>query len=163
MKEIEKHRKSKSLLQGCIPGKWQSSGQVLIDNRLAPGLYFFLSFFFFFSFFWPHPWHMKVPRAGIESEPQLWFNSQIDLCHSYGNARSLTSCTTLGSQAEVSHLLFRYNWEVEGERELLEVRQETALLGGWSYSWPPALSVSPASWPPCLSHHVHYILSPRPL
>ena len=29
----------------------------------------FLDFFFFF--FWPHPWHVKVPRLGVETELQL--------------------------------------------------------------------------------------------
>ena len=31
--------------------------------------YFILLYFFFLRL---HPWHMKVPRLGIESEPQLW-------------------------------------------------------------------------------------------
>ena len=26
---------------------------------------------FFFFFFWPHPWHMEVPRLGVELELQL--------------------------------------------------------------------------------------------
>ena len=26
----------------------------------------------FFFPLWLHPWHMKVPKPGIESEPQLW-------------------------------------------------------------------------------------------
>ena len=28
-------------------------------------------FFFFFFFLWPHPWHMEVPRLGVESKLQL--------------------------------------------------------------------------------------------
>ena len=33
------------------------------------------------------PWHMEVPGPGIKSEP---------LCHSCGNARSLTHCARMG-------------------------------------------------------------------
>ena len=47
-----------------------------------PGLV--LSFTIFFPLFlWPHPWHMEVPRLGVESEQQ-----PPSLCHSYSNTRS---------------------------------------------------------------------------
>ena len=31
----------------------------------------FILFFFFFALLGPHPWHMEVPRLGVESELQL--------------------------------------------------------------------------------------------
>ena len=31
----------------------------------------FVSFFFFFVFLGPNPWHMEVPRLGVELELQL--------------------------------------------------------------------------------------------
>ena len=33
--------------------------------------FFFFSFFVFLHFLGPVPWHMEVPRLGVESEPQL--------------------------------------------------------------------------------------------
>ena len=27
--------------------------------------------FFFFSFLGPHPWHLEIPRRGVEAELQL--------------------------------------------------------------------------------------------
>ena len=32
----------------------------------------FTFFFFFFFFLWLHPWHVKVPRPGLEAAPQQW-------------------------------------------------------------------------------------------
>ena len=61
--------------------------------------------FFFFNlkkFLWPHPWHMEVPMLGVEWELQLPAYATAtatatpdpsricDLCHSCGNAGSLT-------------------------------------------------------------------------
>ena len=59
-------------------------GKVDMDNpedssRVSPmtsrvskfPLFFLKFFFFFFVFLGPHPWHMEVPRLGIESELQL--------------------------------------------------------------------------------------------
>ena len=37
----------------------------------------FLLDFFFFPFFWPHPWHVEVPRPRIKSE------CSCDLCHKW--------------------------------------------------------------------------------
>ena len=37
----------------------------------TPQLTFFLFYFFFFHFLGLHPWHMEVPRLGIELELQL--------------------------------------------------------------------------------------------
>ena len=35
-------------------------------------MFHFCFFLFFFSFFfWPHQWHMEVPRLGVKSELQL--------------------------------------------------------------------------------------------
>ena len=54
-------------------------------NQLPPGFYFFISIFFVFLLFFlgPHPWHMGVPRLGIESGAVA-----TGLCHSHSNARS---------------------------------------------------------------------------
>ena len=35
------------------------------------GLIYIKNKFFFFCFLGLHPWHMQVPRLGVESEPQL--------------------------------------------------------------------------------------------
>ena len=59
------------------------------------------SFFFFFCFLGPHPWHMEVPRLGVELELQLLAfataTAMPDPSHvcnlhhtAHGNARSLT-------------------------------------------------------------------------
>ena len=32
------------------------------------GVYLFIYIFFFLVFLGPHPWHMEVPRLGVESE-----------------------------------------------------------------------------------------------
>jgi len=49
-------------------------------------------FFFFFVFLGPHPWHMEVPRIGVQSELQLpayttatWDPSRI--CRLYHSSR----------------------------------------------------------------------------
>ena len=45
----------------------------------------FFCFFLFFSFLEPHPWHVEVPRLGVESELHLPAYSRAteipDLCH----------------------------------------------------------------------------------
>ena len=44
------------------------------DFNLGGLLSLFISFFFFlfsFSFLGPHPWHMEVPRLGVQSKLQL--------------------------------------------------------------------------------------------
>ena len=34
-------------------------------------MFLLLFSFFFFVYLGPHPWHMEVPRLGVELEPQL--------------------------------------------------------------------------------------------
>ena len=90
----------------AAPSLW-TQGQ-MIDAGL---LYFTLLYFGFI--FWPHSGHMEVPRPGIKSEPQLRPEPQLQqhqilnpLAPSQGlnphhfrdNARSLTLCTTAGTQ-----------------------------------------------------------------
>ena len=40
------------------------------EKKIILGSRFFFLFSFFF-FLGLHPWHMEVPRLGVESEPQL--------------------------------------------------------------------------------------------
>ena len=77
----------------CIPGPQ------LMPASLLP----LFPFCFFFFFFWLYPWHMEVPRLGVELELQLpsyatatatWDPSHICILH-----RSLLQCwiiNTLG-------------------------------------------------------------------
>ena len=57
---------------------------------------------FFFSFFWLSPWHVQVPRPGIESElqlqtaPQLWQHQILNLLHQQGNFQQLELLYTVG-------------------------------------------------------------------
>ena len=72
---------------------------------------------FYFSnlifFLWPYPWHLEIPRAGIESKPQLWLNATATVdslstvpgwdqtCTSAATWAAavgfLTCCTTVGT------------------------------------------------------------------
>ena len=52
---------------------------------------------FFCSFLWPHPWHMEVPRRGVESELQL-------LAYTTVIATSDPSCISL-RQRQILNLL----------------------------------------------------------
>ena len=56
----------------------------------------FFSFLLFSFLFWPHPWHVEVPRPGIEPAIQQWPKR---LCN---NAGYLTHCAT----RELQVLLF---------------------------------------------------------
>ena len=46
--------------------------------------FFFFFFFFFWSFLGPYPWHMEVPRLGVNQIGGI----AASLCHSHNNARS---------------------------------------------------------------------------
>ena len=54
-----------------------------------------------FFVFWPHPWHAKVPKSGIEPAPQQWPS------HSSDNTRSLTCSEPLQGKALC---LFSCSW-----------------------------------------------------
>ena len=75
-KKREKKKKNPSPIQP--KNKWHTKEKYMHIWQRAT-----LLFFFFNSPFWPHLWHMKVPRPGIKFQ-------LFDLCHSYGTAGSLT-------------------------------------------------------------------------
>ena len=52
-----------------FPKKLQLSSEMIPITTDFP--YFLFFFFFFFIFLGPHPWHMEVPRLGVDSELQL--------------------------------------------------------------------------------------------
>ena len=41
------------------------------EEDVEQGRAFLFYIFFYFCFLGPHPWHMDVPRLGVESELQL--------------------------------------------------------------------------------------------
>ena len=45
---------------------------VLIFPILERSQQLYLFIFQNFQIFWPHPWHMEVPRSGMESKLQVW-------------------------------------------------------------------------------------------
>ena len=62
-----------------------------------------------FKCFWPHPWHMEVPRPGMEYKlllqpnPQLWkFGILNSLCHSRNSSHSLLAFTH-GERLSLDH------------------------------------------------------------
>ena len=76
------------------------------------------SFFFFFGLFRAAPWHMEVPKLGVESELHLPayatatatpdLNCVCDLPHSSGNAVSLIHWVRPGMEPATSWMLFRF-------------------------------------------------------
>ena len=46
--------------------------------------------FFFFVFLGPHPWHMEVPRLGVESELQLLAYTTCRILNSLSKVRDQT-------------------------------------------------------------------------
>ena len=59
----------KFLSQGLKPEPDQWQCQAIRELPTSPC--------FIFIIFWPHPWHMEVPRAGIKAELQLWPTLQL--------------------------------------------------------------------------------------
>ena len=54
---------------------YSSSVKIFEHKQITSATYvcwlkFFLFFFFFFVFFGSHPWHMEIPRLGVELELQ---------------------------------------------------------------------------------------------
>ena len=45
--------------------------ELTLDVPVSMAGFFFRFFFFFFCFLGPHPWHMGVPRLGVESELEV--------------------------------------------------------------------------------------------
>ena len=70
----------------------------------SPFSFFFLSFFFFFFFFvflGPHPWHMEVPRQGVQLEFQLPAYTTATECQI--RATSATYTTAHGDTRSSTH------------------------------------------------------------
>ena len=75
----------------------------------------FIYLFIYFVFLGPHPWHMEVPRLGVESELQLLACTTATACGiratsvtyttAHGNAGSLTHWTRPGIKLTSSWIL----------------------------------------------------------
>ena len=61
----------------------------------------FFFFFFFFCFLGLHPWHMEVPRLGVESEQQLL--AYATATATQGPSRSATYTTAHGNAGSLTH------------------------------------------------------------
>ena len=82
--------------------------------------------YLFLSFLGLNPWHMEVPRLGVESEPQtpayttatvMWdWKCVFNLHYSYGNAGSLTHWVRSGIKLESSGMIvgFINHWATKG-------------------------------------------------
>ena len=76
-------------------------------------------FLFFFCFLGPHPWHMEVPRLGVESELscQPLPQPQRIRAAAHSNARSLTHWARPGNEPASSWMLVSFvnrwsTWEL---------------------------------------------------
>ena len=69
------------------------------DTLMVISLFF--SFFLFFFFSGPHPWHMEIPRLGIESELQL-------LVHTTATAMQDPSLVCGLHQLAATHWIFNH-------------------------------------------------------
>ena len=57
-----------SLLQ-CVGANVQTSSNKIKMRKLLPYYYYY---YYYLVFLGLHPWHMEVPRLGVESELHLW-------------------------------------------------------------------------------------------
>ena len=78
---------------------------------------------FFPFFFWLYPWHLTIPKSGIEPTPQ-----RHPCGHSSGNAGSLTRCTTRQCLLIISDELMSARRRDTGGRQN-QIKHET--LGMW--------------------------------
>ena len=73
-------------------------GRPLHGSRVLNPPLFFLSFFFFVSFLGPHPWHMEVPRLGVQAELQPQQPQQHRILNPLREARDRTRNLMVPSQ-----------------------------------------------------------------
>ena len=72
-------------------------------ERHRSWMFSLLLFFYFLKMLWLHPWHMEVPRPGIEFELQLWPASQLafNIQHQAGD----WTCTSASDLRPCSQVL----------------------------------------------------------
>ena len=116
--------KHPSLNDHLVTIKYRSSTKWMIYSHLPP-VGSFLNGFFFFFFLGLHPWHLKVPRLGVQSEPQLpmpqppmpqpqpqqhqlWATSS-SYTTAHGNTGSLIHWTRPGIEHATSWFLVRFS------------------------------------------------------
>ena len=101
---------------------------------------------FLFLFLGPPPWHMKVPRLGVESscncrptpQPQpcgIWAASATYIT-THGNAGSLTHWVRLGIEPESSRMLVGFvsavpQWELPDLHFYLKQKKQQGINSSW--------------------------------
>ena len=103
--------------------------------------WFFFFFFFFFCFFWLHPWHMEVPRAGGKWELATYTTATAmqDPRHIFGLHQSSRQCWILNPLSEArdgTHVLkdtswVHYCWATMGTLSLLMFLMNFFVLSPW--------------------------------
>ena len=88
-------------------------------NKFLKFKNFYLFIYLFICFLGPHPWHVEVPRLGVQSELQLpvyihhshsntiWASS-VTYTTAHSNARSLTQWVGPGIEPTTSWFLVRF-------------------------------------------------------